>query len=159
MAPSRLATAMTWSAGTKRNVGFLSMNRVISHGQAMRSTRAFSRVTHFIGSLLPYFALTLLVWSSAAFNPWASRTSSDAPFRATNSETVERGHRVGFGPQPHATGLEPRVTMIQVQLAVEPRLHVVAHGHEANGVPLAERRRSEERRVGKECRSRWSPYH
>src|SRR5438445_632219 len=27
------------------------MNRVISHGQAMRSTRAFSRVTHFIGDL------------------------------------------------------------------------------------------------------------
>src|SRR5207249_12169579 len=42
---------MTWFAGTKRNVGFLSMNRVISHGQAMRSTRAFSRVTHFIGDL------------------------------------------------------------------------------------------------------------
>src|SRR5438094_9831246 len=51
MAPSRSATAMTWLAGTKRNVGFLSMNRVISHGQAMRSTRAFSRVTHFISDL------------------------------------------------------------------------------------------------------------
>ena len=25
--------------------------------------------------------------------------------------------------------------------------------------PLADRLRSEERRVGKECRSRWSPYH
>ena len=25
--------------------------------------------------------------------------------------------------------------------------------------PLAARMRSEERRVGKECRSRWSPYH
>src|SRR5690348_17918748 len=25
--------------------------------------------------------------------------------------------------------------------------------------PFAEKRRSEERRVGKECRSRWSPYH
>ena len=27
------------------------------------------------------------------------------------------------------------------------------------GVPEALQRRSEERRVGKECRSRWSPYH
>ena len=26
-------------------------------------------------------------------------------------------------------------------------------------IPLAELDRSEERRVGKECRSRWSPYH
>ena len=25
--------------------------------------------------------------------------------------------------------------------------------------PVAEEKRSEERRVGKECRSRWSPYH
>ena len=27
------------------------------------------------------------------------------------------------------------------------------------GLPCAEVTRSEERRVGKECRSRWSPYH
>ena len=27
------------------------------------------------------------------------------------------------------------------------------------GFALAEKIRSEERRVGKECRSRWSPYH
>src|SRR5256885_6387976 len=31
-----------------------------------------------------------------------------------------------------------------------------AEGHESSEVGL---RRSEERRVGKECRSRWSPYH
>src|SRR2546430_10175953 len=29
----------------------------------------------------------------------------------------------------------------------------------ASGVVVVEGRRSEERRVGKECRSRWSPYH
>src|SRR5437763_3402910 len=42
------------------------------------------------------------------------------------------------------------------------RRHERAGGHD--GVPLRaekleEARRSEERRVGKECRSRWSPYH
>ena len=26
-------------------------------------------------------------------------------------------------------------------------------------IPIEELKRSEERRVGKECRSRWSPYH
>ena len=31
-----------------------------------------------------------------------------------------------------------------------------AYAHKSN---IAEGRRSEERRVGKECRSRWSPYH
>ena len=30
---------------------------------------------------------------------------------------------------------------------------------ETLGAPAAIGRRSEERRVGKECRSRWSPYH
>ena len=32
------------------------------------------------------------------------------------------------------------------------------HG-KANGLPAVTLTRSEERRVGKECRSRWSPYH
>src|SRR3989475_11304111 len=35
---------------------------------------------------------------------------------------------------------------------------VVGHGLGDHGLAAA-RRRSEERRVGKECRSRWSPYH
>src|SRR3712207_5327418 len=35
-----------------------------------------------------------------------------------------------------------------------------AHADHAGGAAsIAERFRSEERRVGKECRSRWSPYH
>src|SRR4026209_653985 len=33
------------------------------------------------------------------------------------------------------------------------------HGLDPDVLHAAERRRSEERRVGKECRSRWSPYH
>ena len=32
-------------------------------------------------------------------------------------------------------------------------------GHNVNGSGCAGLLRSEERRVGKECRSRWSPYH
>src|SRR5437879_614183 len=48
MASSRFATAMTWSAGTNRNSASRSMKRLISHGHAIRSTRAFSRVIHFM---------------------------------------------------------------------------------------------------------------
>src|SRR5216683_8374490 len=48
MASSCFATASTSLAGTKRNVASLSMKRVMSQGHAMRSTRAFSRVTHFM---------------------------------------------------------------------------------------------------------------
>src|SRR3989449_10932617 len=42
-------------------------------------------------------------------------------------------------------------------LDAKPRLRDLAIT--TNGVLLAELARSEERRVGKECRSRWSPYH
>src|SRR6266852_9099806 len=38
------------SGGTKRNSGFLSTNFLINQGHAIRSTFAFSRVTHFICS-------------------------------------------------------------------------------------------------------------
>src|SRR5256885_9876506 len=46
-------------------------------------------------------------------------------------------------------------------LALRPRVRTDPHrrgflGHAVGDVPP---RRSEERRVGKECRSRWSPYH
>jgi len=56
----------------EQDVGCLSMNRLISQGHAIRSTRAFSRVTHFMR--LPY--LRLLVWSSAALRACASFTGS-----------------------------------------------------------------------------------
>src|SRR3712207_9261746 len=35
----------------------------------------------------------------------------------------------------------------------------VDHLHPDSGIAIATAARSEERRVGKECRSRWSPYH
>src|SRR5579862_344658 len=37
--------------------------------------------------------------------------------------------------------------------------HLVEHGIKVVGVDYLSVERSEERRVGKECRSRWSPYH
>ena len=36
---------------------------------------------------------------------------------------------------------------------------VAIMGHLGNAAYIGARSRSEERRVGKECRSRWSPYH
>ena len=41
--------------------------------------------------------------------------------------------------------------------AAFPKLHV--HAGARQGVKNVNQTRSEERRVGKECRSRWSPYH
>src|SRR2546426_8715882 len=50
---------------------------------------------------------------------------------------------------PSAASLNYRFTWLKLQLAA----HVVHLGE------LGVFERSEERRVGKECRSRWSPYH
>src|SRR4030042_4848037 len=38
-------------------------------------------------------------------------------------------------------------------------IHPTLDEHPQAGAPILRDRRSEERRVGKECRSRWSPYH
>ena len=42
---------------------------------------------------------------------------------------------------------------------IERALKKFKRKYERTGVLKELRRRSEERRVGKECRSRWSPYH
>src|SRR2546430_8880136 len=58
----------------------------------------------------------------------------------------------------HGPGVPPRVDADAAPPAA-PDLPPRARGARAHG-PMAHRpRRSEERRVGKECRSRWSPYH
>src|SRR5256885_3622704 len=45
-------------------------------------------------------------------------------------------------------------------LGQDASLVLTADNHNSiNGIREYARRRSEERRVGKECRSRWSPYH
>src|SRR3712207_396736 len=51
-------------------------------------------------------------------------------------------HRVRLEPEPRGT--------LQARLVRHGRLYAACRAREA---------RSEERRVGKECRSRWSPYH
>ena len=49
-------------------------------------------------------------------------------------------------------GIKPLGTRVVIK-------EVVAEEKTASGIVLPGSARSEERRVGKECRSRWSPYH
>src|SRR5256885_86584 len=56
---------------------------------------------------------------------------------------------------------DQRHTLVLLQIfsdGVEPLLRASRKGHRTAKTELR-RKRSEERRVGKECRSRWSPYH
>ena len=59
-------------------------------------------------------------------------------------------------------------TNAQTPLSFEESLHLLNQGNQSlkiadKGIEIAkaerDKLRSEERRVGKECRSRWSPYH
>src|SRR5256885_6197261 len=71
----------------------------------------------------------------------------------------------GMAPGGHA-GLEagrgarrPGAAMAGRVRSRDDRGPEVVDGLDAGPDPRRARRRSEERRVGKECRSRWSPYH
>ena len=50
--------------------------------------------------------------------------------------------------------------LVHTNLALVDKENEAANGHLEGGKNGgADNKRSEERRVGKECRSRWSPYH
>src|SRR2546425_3960142 len=63
-----------------------------------------------------------------------------APRHTANRQVIECRDRAGLRPQPHATGPDAGVTVIEIRLAIEPRLHVIAHGHDSDRVPLPELR-------------------
>src|SRR6266545_7414325 len=94
MAPSRRAVSVTRSSGTNRNSAAGSTKRWISHGQAIRSTRAFLRVTHFIAISFAGADVAPLVSgraravsSSAALRPRASLTAASLAFNGRWSAT------------------------------------------------------------------------
>ena len=74
--------------------------------------------------------------------------------------TISIGDRVVNGVAPK----ERDIAMVFQNYALYPHMSVydnMAFGLKMRKFPKPEiaKRRSEERRVGKECRSRWSPYH
>ena len=57
-------------------------------------------------------------------------------------------------------GLEENVQMSVSGVSIQEFMRGIAEAHKLNiSVDPSIQQRSEERRVGKECRSRWSPYH
>src|SRR5256885_16731543 len=91
---------------------------------------------------------------------WLPRASGTMPAATAAAEPLEEppgvcagsyGFRVLLGAAP----ANSVVTVLPMMTAPAPR-SMVTTGASREGVRPA---RSEERRVGKECRSRWSPYH
>src|SRR3712207_4415935 len=76
-------------------------------------------------------------------------------------EVHEEAERIEHAMSPV---LEERMLAAIGDAKTCPHGHPITPGSRIEGVPLADveegaKVRSEERRVGKECRSRWSPYH
>src|SRR5256884_3506409 len=86
-----------------------------------------------------------------------TRCSRDWSSDVCSSDLIERIHVCARGEQVAGDGIET-ATALQGQGAAEAGDHRVGQAfHQL--VVLDVVSRSEERRVGKECRSRWSPYH
>src|SRR2546422_350015 len=113
----------------------------------------------------------LLVWACAPhpgtdpFPPPAVTPALAAPFledgpllindykRTVASRIVAANEEVFFEPLP-----EMLKSVVVLEITVDRRGYPLdVYVIRSNGYPELER--SEERRVGKECRSRWSPYH
>src|SRR3989449_11133048 len=109
---------------------------------------------------------TLSLHDALPISPLGSGADDRQQFPGFDGATECRGG----GQQPYrghgVPGLQHwRVAPYGVRVAAEHdrpgewRVPVVGRRDAGDGLPRHDLRRSEERRVGKECRSRWSPYH
>ena len=74
-------------------------------------------------------------------------------------ERLLKLHRHHLGTQLRDAGLEVSIYRGALPAASSAALAAQLLGKHTSPTQAAVRARSEERRVGKECRSRWSPYH
>ena len=107
---------------------------------------------------------SLLINGSVGFRALRGRDASQSP-RSSHGDRPHQGSGAQLLGQP---GQHSAIDVVGVLVPAEDadgehavETDVTQRGED--GVPVdlavADRSRSEERRVGKECRSRWSPYH
>ena len=97
-------------------------------------------------------------------SPTATQQVRQAMEEAAQQERHANAAARGPVAQPNFGGAGTRVTSMHsaqaqpVAMMATPKRQFIAPPSQAT-MQLQEQKRSEERRVGKECRSRWSPYH
>src|SRR5256885_15900082 len=89
---------------------------------------------------------------------WSSETSARSLAKNAGATSRLQGHREHLRtPERHAIDRDrDRKLILLLEQEAVPCFDVCRF---ACSVDLSPEDRSEERRVGKECRSRWSPYH
>src|ERR1017187_1279542 len=91
-------------------------------------------------------------WSSSLYCLWSERPSKRTRSDRINILSGDDGVAIGFF---NANARRERLRVLLRGLPV-----CIAYGQsDHQKEPDPNKTRSEERRVGKECRSRWSPYH
>src|SRR2546422_11366140 len=106
------------------------------------------------------WAPVIVAWSGARRKCTKRSTGDEAIEEADDAAPEDEPHRVDLESDEHGRGHEgqQRGQPVDDGRARELPRHR-RHQAEGGDVDAVEERRSEERRVGKECRSRWSPYH
>src|SRR2546427_10069814 len=103
---------------------------------------------------------SIIVETAYHSNPDDVAALQDPVFRAASMKGVEKGYRLWAEGKACAPLTGHPVADIDVPAGSSREVDVTFDGHPQFPIRLVTKNtRSEERRVGKECRSRWSPYH
>src|SRR2546430_14819406 len=110
---------------------------------------------YVVAALLAILAIPILMWS---YSHWMTTTGSGSygpGIAVTGSPSISASQvdTILCKNNSPACGTGYTLYTYGTQYGIDPAFALAVFKHESNYG------RSEERRVGKECRSRWSPYH